>query len=118
MLGKNYKKYWQILVAFLLNFLFQLISLLVKNLSIGLVDESIFVVLIYGIDVYIMCFLYYLYRNFIKEQNTMGRFWGLFMGKPVDKLKEMKVKREKQIEKLNEEIKAIETEIAKQSDKK
>lgn len=48
----------------------------------------------------------------------MGRFWGLFMGKPVDKLKEMKVKREKQIEKLNEEIKAIETEIAKQSDKK
>ena len=118
MLGKNYKKYWHILVAFLLNFLFQLISLLVKNLSIGLVDESIFVVLIYGIDVYIMCFLYYLYRNFIKEQNTMGRFWGLFMGKPVDKLKEMKVKREQQIAKLNEEIKAIETEIAKQSDKK
>lgn len=48
----------------------------------------------------------------------MGAFWGIFMGKPVDKLKEMKAKREKQIAKLNEEIKAIETEIAKQSDNK
>lgn len=48
----------------------------------------------------------------------MGMLWGLFAGKPVDKLKEMKSKREKQIAKLNEEIKAIETEIAKQSDKK
>lgn len=44
----------------------------------------------------------------------MGALWGFFMGKPVDKLKEMKAKREKQIAKLNEEIKAIETEIEKQ----
>lgn len=47
----------------------------------------------------------------------MGAFWAFFMGKPVDKLKEMKVKREKQIEKLNEEIKAIEKAIKEQSDK-
>lgn len=47
----------------------------------------------------------------------MGKFWGLFMGKPVDKLKEMKVKREQQIEKLNEEIKAIEEAIKAQSEK-
>jgi hypothetical protein len=47
----------------------------------------------------------------------MGMLWGLFMGKPVDKLKEMKVKREKQIAKLNEEIKAIEEAIKAQSDK-
>lgn len=117
MLGKDYKKYWQIFVALALNVAFQFVSLLVKNLSIGLVDDSIFIVLIYGIDVYIMCFLYYLYRNFIKENKNMGRFWGLFMGKPVDKLKEMKIKREQQIEKLNEEIKAIEEAIKAQSEK-
>lgn len=117
MLGKNYKKYYQVFIAFILNFLFQLISLLVKNLSIGYVSESIFFVLIYMIDLYIMCFLYYLYRNFKKEQNNMGKFWGLFAGKPVDKLKEMKVKREKQIAKLNEEVKAIEEAIKAQSDK-
>lgn len=117
MIGKNYKKYYQVFIALFLNIAFQFVSLLVKNLAIGYVSESIFIVLIYGIDVYIMCFLYYLYRNFIKESNYMGKFWGLFMGKPVDKLKEMKVKREQQIEKLNEEIKAIEEAIKAQSEK-
>ena len=117
MLGKNYKKYYQVFIAFIINIFFQFISLIVKNLSIGYISESVFIVLIYGIDVYIMCFLYYLYRNFQKENSNMGKFWGLFMGKPVDKLKEMKVKREQQIEKLNEEIKAIEEAIKAQSEK-
>ena len=117
-LGKQYKKYWQIIIAFILNFLFQLISLFVKNLSIGLVDNSIFIVLIYGIDVYIMCFIYYLYRNSKKENSNMGRFWGLFMGKPADKLRAMKAKREKQIAKYAEEVKAIETELARQESEK
>lgn len=62
-LGKNFKKYWHILIAFLLTFAFQGISLLTKNLSFGRVDDSTFISLIFGIDVYIMCFLYYLYRN-------------------------------------------------------
>ena len=115
MLGKQYKKYWHILVAFALNLSFQFISLLVKDLAIGLVDESIFIVLIYMVDLYIMCFIYYLYRNFKKEQEIMGRFWGLFAGKPVDKLKEMKAKREAQKAKLDEEIAAIEAEIEKQN---
>ena len=47
----------------------------------------------------------------------MGAFWAFFAGKPVDKLKEMKAKHEKQIAKLNEEIKAIEEAIKAQSDK-
>ena len=62
-LGKNFKKYWHILIAFLLTFAFQGISLLTKNLSFGRVDDSTFISLIYMIDLYIMCFLYYLYRN-------------------------------------------------------
>ena len=118
-IGKKFKKYWwQVPVAYALTFVFQLLSLLVKNLSIGIIDNSTFISLIYMVDLYIMCFLYYLYRNYVKEKKEMGAFWGIFAGKPVDKLKEMKAKREKQIAKLNEEIKAIETEIAKQSDKK
>ena len=117
LIGKPSKKYFAVLFANLFNWAFQFISLLVKNLSIEIIDNSTFISLIYMIDLYFMCFLYYLYRNYQKESKKMGAFWSWFAGKPVDKLKEMKVKREKQIAKLNEEIKAIETEIAKQSDK-
>lgn len=118
LIGKEYKKYFSVIIAWLITFLFQIISLVVKNLAIKPVDDSTFISLIYMIDLYIMCILYYLYRNLNKEKKTMGAFWGMFAGKPVDKLKEMKAKREKQIAKLNEEIKAIEAEIAKQIGKK
>lgn len=114
LLGKQFKKYWHVLFAWMLTLLFQVVSLLVKNLALKQVDDSTFIGLIYMIDLYIMCTLYYLYRNYVKEKKEMGVFWGMFAGKPVDKLKEMKAKREKQVAKLNEEIKAIETEIAKQ----
>ena len=117
-LGKNFKGYLAIVVAILLTLIFEIISLLVKNMAIKVIDDNTFISLIYMIDVYIMCFLYYLYRNYQKENKNMGAFFLFFAGKPVDKLKEMKAKREKQIAKLNEEIKAIETEIAKRSDKK
>jgi hypothetical protein len=115
LLGKSFsKKWWHVIIASLLTFVFQFISLLVKNLSIGIIDESTFVSLIYGIDVYIMCFLYYLYRNYVKEQNKMGAFWMFFMGKPVEKLKAMKAKREEKIAKLEKEVNAIEAEIQRQ----
>ena len=118
LLGKEIpKKWWYVFIAYAITFVFQLLSLIVKNLSIGIIDDSTFISLIYMIDVYIMCVIYYLYRNYEKEKKEMGAFWMIFAGKPVDKLKEMKAKRENQIAKLNEEIKAIETEIAKQSDK-
>ena len=114
---KDYKKYYQVLIAWILTFLFQLISLLTKNVNSVKASDTLFIGLIYSIDVYIMCALYYLYRNFKKEKKDMGYLWGMFMGKPVDKLKDMKVKREKQIAKLNEEIKAIEEAIKAQSNK-
>ena len=117
-LGKNYKKYWHTIIAFLITLLFQVISMVVKNIGNINIAETYFIGIIYSIDVYIMSLLYYLYRNFEKEKKTMGKLWGLFMGKPVDKLKEMKAKREKQIAKLNEEIKAIEQEIEKQKNEK
>jgi cbb3-type cytochrome oxidase subunit 3 len=119
LLGKDFpKKWWHVFIAYAITFIFQLLSMLVKNLGVVNVSETYFIGLIYMIDVYIMCILYYLYRNYKKEKRNMGKLWMIFAGKPVDKLKEMKAKREKQVAKLNEEIKAIETEIAKQSDKK
>ena len=79
-LGKKYKKYWQVLTALFMTFLFQFISLITKNLSINIVGKNTFITLIYGIDIYLMCFLYYIYRNYNKEKKTMGMFWVLFMG--------------------------------------
>lgn len=117
-LGKQYKKYYQILVAFVLTLLFQVLSLLIRNLGFINVSDEYFVGLIYSIDVYIMSLLYYLYRNYKKERNDMGKLWVLFMGKPADKLRAMKEKREAQVAKLNEEIKAIETELARQEKEK
>lgn len=111
---KDIKSTWKILFAFALNIVFQFISLIVKNLSFVFIDDSTFITLIYGIDVYLMCFIYYLYRNYNKEQKSMGMFWTLFMGKPIEKLKAMKAKREEKIAKLEKEVNAIEIEIERQ----
>jgi hypothetical protein len=114
LLGKDFcKKWWQVPIAYGLTFLFQLFSLLVKNIGIRNISETYFIGLIYMIDVYTMCVLYYLYRNFKKEKEKMGALWMIFAGKPVDKLKAMKAKREAEIRKLEAEITAIEIEISK-----
>lgn len=118
MLKFDFKKLLVILFACFLSIAFQFVSLIVKNISIGIIDNSAFVSLIYGIDVYIMCLLYYLYRNFNKEKQKMGAFWGWFMGKPEDKLKAMKAKREAKIKKYEAEINAIELELSKRKNKK
>lgn len=67
LLGKEYKKYWKAILGLLLNFAFQFLSVIVKNLAITFVDESTFISLIYMIDLYLMLFLYYLYSNYKKE---------------------------------------------------
>ena len=117
-LGKEYKKYWQVLIAFVLTFSFQFISLVTKNINSVKASDTLFIGLIYMIDVYIMCFIYYLYRNFQKEKKKMGYLWVLFAGKPADKLKAMKAKREAKIKKLEAEINAIEIELSKKKDEK
>lgn len=117
-LGKNYKKYWHIIVAFILTLSFQLISLFTKSIAIKVIDEDTFISLIYMIDIYFMCFLYYLYRNFEKEKQNMGKYWVLFAGKPVDRLKKMKAKREEKISKLEKEIADIELIIEQKKNEK
>ena len=117
-LGKNYKSYWKVLVAWLITFLFQFISLITKNMSLSKVSDTLFIGLIYSIDIYIMCFLYYLYRNFQKEKKEMGYLWVMFMGKPADKLRAMREKRLAKIAKLQAEVNAIEIELSKKKDEK
>lgn len=118
LLGKQYKRYWNVLLGFVFNFAFQLLSVFVKNLSITIIDDSTFISLIYMIDLYLMCFLYYLYRNYQKEQKEMGIFWTLFAGKPADKLRAMKAKREAKIKKLEAEVNAIEIKLSKKKNEK
>ena len=65
---KDYKKHIAIVVAFLFNIGFQVISLLVKNIGIVNVGDTYFIGIIYSIDVILMLSLYYLYRNFDKKE--------------------------------------------------
>ena len=48
----------------------------------------------------------------------MGMFWGIFAGKPADRLRAMKAKREAKIKKYEAEINAIELELAKRKSEK
>ena len=114
----KWKSFLSIFVAFILNLVFQLVSLLTKNISIGFVDDSMFIGLIYMIDLYLMCLLYYLYRNYKKERDNMGAFFVLFAGKPVDRLKKMKAKREEKISKLEKEIADIELILSQKKNEK
>ena len=65
---KRKNKFLIVLIANIFNIGFQFISLATKNISIGVIDNSTFISLIYMIDLYIMCILYYLYRNYNKEK--------------------------------------------------
>jgi len=56
------------IIALSLNIIFQVISLITKNISIiNFTTENILIAIIYSIDVYIMLLLYYLYSNYKKE---------------------------------------------------
>ena len=50
---------------------FQLVSLFVKNLQVGLITENgMLIGIIYGIDVFLMVVLYYFYSNISKERRN------------------------------------------------
>jgi Skp family chaperone for outer membrane proteins len=54
----------------------------------------------------------------IKRSDIMGIFFVYFAGKPADKLKAMKAKRESKIAKLQAEVNAIEIELSKKQKEK
>ena len=63
------KKYWKMaIIGCGLNFLFQLISAITKNLTLSFIDNNTVTGIIFSIDYYIMIILFYLYRT--KECDT------------------------------------------------
>lgn len=99
--------------AFILAFVFQLISMIVKNLSISyLPNHGILVGLIYSIDVYIMTVLYYLY--FIKKEKNMGLFMDWLWGKSKKQLEKMKQSRLAKKAVLDKELAEIEQALKEQ----
>ena len=68
-LYNNWKRLWLVPLANILLIVFQLISMLTKNLAITIVlSNGLLIGIIYSIDVTLMMFLYYLYSNIIKQK--------------------------------------------------
>ena len=59
-----------VLLSNIFNLAFQIISALVKNLGIKLLDDNTLISLIYIIDVFIMMALYYLYCNKLQKERS------------------------------------------------
>lgn len=102
----------------ILNFVFQLISIITKSIGIKLVTDSFLIGIIWMIDVYIMLALYYLYSNKKKGEKNMGWFASWLFGKTEGQLRNMKANRLAKIEKLQEEVKAIDEEMNKKNESK
>jgi hypothetical protein len=68
------KKLWlRSIIGYVLLFLFQLISLITKNVGIRIINNDVFTTIIFSIDYLIMIVLYWLYS--IKEDNKNGNIW-------------------------------------------
>lgn len=106
----------RIISGIMLLFLFQIISMAIKNLSYHeYTVENTLTATIFMIDVYIMLCLYYLYSNNLDKRGKTGKM-GMWMswlfGKSIAQLECMKEKRKKKIAKLRVEIAEIEKAIA------
>lgn len=98
-IGKPNKKYWNVLIGNILNILFQVISLITKNVKLTFFDNNTLIALILSIDLYIMLILYYLYSN-LKGDRKMGAFFGWFFCNDITQLNEIKTKNIELIEKF------------------
>lgn len=108
----------RVIFAYILNFSFQLISMVTKSISLGFITSNFLIAVIFIIDVYIMLVLYYLYSNYMKEEKSMGIFLDWLFGKTDAQLRNMKATRLAKIEKLQEEVKAIDEEMNKKNESK
>lgn len=68
---KEPKRHWFVLLGNIMAFGFQTISMLMRNISFGIVtNNGTLVSMIYSIDVVLMFVLYYLYSNFKRERRV------------------------------------------------
>lgn len=98
--GKRYWMYLNILNMNIVNILFQVISIYIKDIRLKVFDDNTLLSLIFLIDTYIMLLLYYLY-SFLSGGKIMGVFFTLFLGNNLDKLNKEKSKREEKFAKLD-----------------
>ena len=68
LLRKDIKKWINILIANVLLFVFQFISMIARNIGFTVLGESVLEGAIYSIDVILMILLYYAYANIIKRK--------------------------------------------------
>lgn len=120
----NILKEWyvrRIFIAFVLNLLFQVISMITKNISLGFITSDFLTAIIAIIDLYIMLCLYYLYSNVKKgtrRKTKMGLFFDWLFGKSEAQLSNMKATRLAKIERIKKEIEAIDEEMNKKNESK
>lgn len=66
---KTPKKHWNVLIANVLLMVFQLVSMFVKNIELGiLTKEGVLISTIFSIDALLMLIIYYGYSNVIKKK--------------------------------------------------
>lgn len=69
-LGKNFKRYWRIAVAVVLLLIFQVVSMMVKDIRISTLGGKLLIDIIFSLDVLLMEILYFAYSNFKKKEDT------------------------------------------------
>ena len=106
----------RIVVGIILMVAFQVVSMLVKNVSFSHhITENTLTGTIFMIDVFIMLILYYLYSNSLDKKGRtgkMGMWLNWLFGKSVAQLECMKDKRKQKIARLRAEIAGIDKAIA------
>lgn len=68
LLGKKWKEYWKILLAFALLLVFQVVSMITKGATPEEIYNNSIIGMMYSFDVLIMTLLYYGYANLIKSK--------------------------------------------------
>lgn len=108
----------RIIASTIITFVFQLISLMTKNLSLGFTTENynFIISIIFMVDVYIMVILYYLYVN--NKEKNMGMFVSWLWGKSPKTLEKMKQNRLVKIENLKIEVAEIDKELNRKNENK
>lgn len=106
----------RIIVGITLLVLFQVMSMLIKDLSLReYTTENTLTACIFMIDVYIMLCLYYLYSNNKhrrRRTTKMGMWMSWLFGKSEAQLENMKERKKRRIAKLRAEIAEIEKALA------
>lgn len=108
---------WRALELFILTFVFQLISLITKNIGYKLDYENVITSLIYMFDYYIMMLIYCVNTLIRKESLIMGLLGPWLLSKKGDQLVSYRLKLLDKRAKLDAEIKEIDREIENEKQK-